>query len=192
FWRALMKQNEIVNFIGGVGALLRDGFKRSQYQEVILPFTVLRRLDCVLKDSRVAVRIRQDELAGRVQGAELDRELRAASGFTFYNTSRWDFAALMAEKAEARVRLREYLAGFSPNLQQLLKCFEFERTLYRLEQSGSFLLVLERFASIGLHPNDIDNLVMGSVFEELIRKFNSVDDNPGEHFTPRDVAHLML
>ena len=187
-----MNHGEIVNFLWGVADLIRDTFKRGKYQDVILPLTVLRRLDCVLADTKERVLTRQAELKGR--GLEdLDAQLRQASGFAFYNTSRYDFPKLLADAPHLAANLRNYIAGFSPNMREVLEKFDFDNTISKLDEAGLLFQVLERFKNVDLHPDKIDNPTMGTIFEELLRKFNeALNENPGEHFTPRDVVHLMV
>ena len=187
-----MTHSEIVSFLWGVADLIRDTFKRGKYQDVILPLTVLRRLDCVLAATKEAVLKRQAQL--REKGLEdLDAQLRRASGFAFYNTSRYDFEKLLADAPHLAANLRNYIAGFSPNMREVLEKFDFDNTISKLDEAGLLFQVLERFKNVDLHPDRIDNPTMGTIFEELIRKFNeALNENPGEHFTPRDVVHLMV
>ncbi|MGH7721025.1 MAG: type I restriction-modification system subunit M [Gemmatimonadaceae bacterium] len=187
-----MNHSEIVNFLWAVADLIRDTFKRGKYQDVILPLTVLRRLDCVLADTKDRVLKRQAELKGR--GLEdMDAQLRRASGFAFYNTSRYDFDKLLADAPHLAANLRNYIAGFSPNMREVLERFDFDNTISKLEESGLLFQVVERFRKVELHPDRVDNPAMGTIFEELLRKFNeALNENPGEHFTPRDVVHLMV
>ena len=187
-----MNHSEIVSFLWGVADLIRDSFKRGKYQDIILPLTVLRRLDCVLAPTKEAVLRRQAELRGRGLG-DLDPQLRRASGFAFHNTSRYDFETLLADAPHLAANLRNYIAGFSRNMREVLERFDFDNTISKLDEAGLLFQVLERFRAIDLHPDKIDNSTMGTIFEELIRKFNeALDENPGEHFTPRDVVHLMV
>jgi len=116
-----------------------------------------------------------------------------ASGFAFYNTSRYDFEKLLADAPHLAANLRNYIAGFSPNMREVLERFDFDNTISKLDESGLLFQVLDRFKNVDLHPEKVDNPTMGTVFEELIRKFNeALNENPGEHFTPRDVVHLMV
>lgn len=187
-----MSHSEIVNFIWNVANLIRDSFKKGKFQDVILPLTVLRRLDCVLAPTKQAVLERQAEL--RERGLEDTHEqLCIASGFKFYNTSRYDFGLLQADAPNAAANLRNYIAGFSQNMREVLERFDFDNTISKLDEAGLLFQVLGRFWSVNLHPDNVDNAAMGTVFEELIRRFNeALDENPGEHFTPRDVVHLMV
>ena len=188
-----MNHSQIVSFIWGVADLIRDTFKRGKYQDVILPLTVLRRLDCVLAPTKRKVLAVQARFKGRLDN--LDPQLRRASGFAFYNTSRYDFEKLLADAPHVAQNLRNYIAGFSPNMREVLEKFDFDNTISKLDEAGLLFQVVQRFGDpkVDLHPDAVDNAAMGTIFEELIRKFNeALNENPGEHFTPRDVVHLMV
>ena len=188
-----MNHSQIVSFIWSVADLIRDTFKRGKYQDVILPLTVLRRLDCVLAPSKQKVLQVQATYKDKIEN--LDRQLQRASGFAFYNTSRYDFERLLADAPHMAANLRNYIAGFSPNMREVLEKFDFDNTIAKLDEAGLLFQVVQRFADprVDLHPDAVDNFTMGTIFEELIRKFNeALNENPGEHFTPRDVVHLMV
>ncbi len=186
-----MNHSEIVSFIWSVADLIRDVFKRGKYQDVILPLTVLRRLDCVLTPTRAEVLRINAEYKNRLENP--DQLLRNASRFAFYNTSQYDFEKLLADAPNVAANLRKYISGFSPNMREVVEKFDFDNTISKLNESGLLFKVLERFKNVDLHPNVVDNATMGTIFEELIRKFNeALNENPGEHFTPRDVVHLMV
>ncbi len=183
--------SQYVIFIWTIAELLRDSFKRSKYQDVILPLTVLRRIDCVLQPTKEKVLQRNAALKGKLEN--LAPQLRKASGYAFYNTSRYDFEKLLDDAPNLAANLRNYINGFSDNMREVLEKFDFENTITKLDEAGLLYLVLERFKNIDLHPEVVDNHTMGTIFEELIRKFNeALNENPGEHFTPRDVIHLMV
>jgi type I restriction enzyme M protein len=189
--REIMNHSEIVSFIWGVADLIRDTFKRGKYQDVILPLTVLRRLDCVLAPTKVKVLEAQAKFKGKLDN--LEPQLRNASRFAFYNTSRYDFEKLLADAPHLASNLRNYIAGFSQNMREVLEKFDFDNTITKLDEAGLLFQVMERFKDVDLHPDKVDNPTMGTIFEELIRKFNeALNENPGEHFTPRDVVHLMV
>jgi type I restriction enzyme M protein len=188
-----MNHSQIVSFIWGVADLIRDTFKRGKYQDVILPLTVLRRLDCVLAPTKAKVLQVQAKYKGKIEN--LDPQLRRASGFAFYNTSCYDFEKLLADAPHIAQNLRNYIAGFSPNMREVLEKFDFDNTISKLDEAGLLYQVVQRFGDpkVDLHPDVIDKFTMGTIFEELIRKFNeALNENPGEHFTPRDVVHLMV
>jgi len=186
-----MNHSEIVSFIWGVADLIRDTFRRGKYQDVILPLTVLRRIDCVLAPTKEKVLKTNAKFAGKLEN--LDPQLRKASGFSFYNTSQYDFEKLLQDAPSLAANLRNYINGFSSNMREVLEKFDFHNTIDRLDQTGLLFKVMERFKNIDLHPARVPNPMMGTIFEELIRKFNeALNENPGEHFTPRDVVHLMV
>jgi type I restriction enzyme M protein len=186
-----VNHTEIVSFLWGVADLIRDDFKRGKYQDVILPLTVLRRLDCVLEPTKKQVLGAQAKYRSKLQNPE--GQLRRASGFAFYNTSQYDFKSLLADAPHIADNLRNYIAGFSPNMREVIEKFDFDNTIAKLKEAKLLFLVVERFGTVDLHPDKISNAQMGTIFEELIRKFNeALDENPGEHFTPRDVVHLMV
>ena len=186
-----MNHSEIVSFLWGVADLIRDTFKRGKYQDVVLPLTVLRRLDCVLAPTKEKVLGTQAKYRGQLDNPE--RLLRKAAGFAFYNTSRYDFDKLLADSHHLKANLKNYIAGFSLNMREVLEKFDFDNTINKLDEAGLLFKVMERFKGVDLHPDKIDNATMGTIFEELIRKFNeALNENPGEHFTPRDVVHLMV
>lgn len=186
-----MTHAEIVSFIWGVADLIRDTFKRGKYQDVILPLTVLRRLDCVLTPTRKKVLETNAKFKGKLEN--VDPQLRRASGFAFWNTSKYDFGSLLDDHSHLKANLRNYIQGFSPNMRETLEKFDFDNTIAKLDEAGLLFKVVERFGQIDLHPSRVSNPLMGTIFEELIRKFNeALNENPGEHFTPRDVVHLMV
>ncbi|HAN40776.1 MAG TPA: restriction endonuclease subunit M [Candidatus Cloacimonas sp.] len=183
--------SEIVSFIWGIADLIRDTFKRGKYQDVILPLTVLRRLDCVLEATKQKVLETNAQYKDKLENPDL--LLRKASGYAFYNTSLYDFERLLADAPNLAANLRNYINGFSPNMREVLEKFDFDNTITKLDESGLLFKVMEQFKNINLHPDVIDNPTMGTIFEELIRKFNeALNENPGEHFTPRDVVRLMV
>ena len=187
-----MTHTEIVSFVWSIADLIRDSFKRGKYSDVILPLTVLRRLDCVLANTKQDVL--KCQATYRKRGLEnLDPLLRQAAGFSFYNTSRYDFEKLVADAPQLAANLRNYVVGFSENMRDVLDRFDFDNTISKLDEAGLLFQVVERFKNVDLHPDHVDNPTMGLIFEELIRHFNeALDENPGEHFTPRDVVHLMV
>ena len=183
--------SEKVNFIWSVADLIRDTFKRSKYQDVILPLTVLRRIDCVLQPTKEHVLEVNTRLKGKLEN--LAPQLCKASGFSFYNTSLYDFDRLLSDAPHLAANLKAYINGFSDNMREVLEKFDFNNTITKLEEAGLLFLVMEKFKNIDLHPDVVPNLEMGYIFEELIRKFNeALNENPGEHFTPREVIRLMV
>jgi type I restriction enzyme M protein len=183
-----MNQENLAGFLWGVADLLRGNLKQSQYGRVILPFTVLRRLECVLEPSRAKVLEAANKHADRPEGVQ-DRLLRQASGLQFYNTSSLTLGSL--SDTQTRQDLLSYVQRFSPEAREIFDHFKFEDFVDRLEAADILYPVVQRFASTDLSPARLDNFGMGVVFEELIRKFaEASNETAGEHFTPRDVVHL--
>src|SRR3954468_13646803 len=186
-----MSEPNLSSFIWSVADLLRGDYKQSEYGKVILPFTVLRRLDCVLEPTKPAVLA---ELAKR-EKAKLNPEpfLRRKSGQFFYNTSELDLKRLIGDQDHVGENLRTYIQAFSPEVRDIFERFEFHAQIDRLAKAGLLYLVTEKFANIDLHPEAVSNAQMGAVFEELIRKFAELsNETAGEHFTPREVIRLMV
>jgi type I restriction enzyme M protein len=186
-----MADPNLSSFIWSVADLLRGDYKQSEYGKVILPFTVLRRLDCVLEPTKAAVLA---ELAKRTQ-AKINPEpfLLRKSGQLFYNTSPLDLKKLMGDQDHIGENLRSYIQAFSPAVRDIFENFEFHAQVDRLAKAGLLYIVTEKFANIDLHPDVISNAQMGLVFEELIRKFAELsNETAGEHFTPREVIRLMV
>jgi Type I restriction-modification system methyltransferase subunit len=179
------------NFIWGVADLIRDTFKRGKYQDVILPFTVLRRIDCVLAPTKADV-VEAYNRFGR-QLNDPTNLLGNKSGFAFYNISPFTFETLLNDASNIAANLTQYINDFSPNMREVLDNFGFPNTIRELDETGLLFAVTERFKNVDLHPDNVSNLEMGYIFEELIRKFNeALNENPGEHFTPREVIQLMV
>jgi type I restriction enzyme M protein len=199
--------NKIVSFIWSIADdCLRDVFVRGKYRDVILPMFVLRRLDCLLEPSKDAVleevRFQHDD----ANMADLDPHgLRDASGYVFYNTSRFTLKSLLGNHSQLEANLKNYLDGFSDNVKEIIEKFDLRNQIHKMAQSDVLHDVIEKFVSeeINLSPDDrksldgriqtgLSNLGMGYVFEELIRKFNEENnEEAGEHFTPREVIKLM-
>src|SRR5258705_7291754 len=175
-----MDHSEIVSFLWGVADLIRDPFRRGRYQDVILPLTVLRRLDCVLADTKEKVLARQAELRDR--GLEnLDRQLSQVAGFAFYNTSRYDFEKLLADAPHLAANLRNYIAGFSQNMREVIERFDFDNTISKLDEAGVLFQVLERVRKVNLPPDRGGNPTMGIIFQGPVRPFNqALKENPRE------------
>lgn len=181
-----------VSFIWNIAESLRGPFKPSEYGSVVLPFTVLRRLDAVLADTKPKVL----EVAGTVGGmpeALQAIKLREASGHEFYNTSPFTMAKLVADPQDLRANFSAYLAGFSPNVRDIFERFEFDKTLNKLAEKNKLFAVTEKFAQADFHPKTVSNFQMGLVFEELIRWANErSNETAGDHYTPREVIALMV
>src|SRR6186713_157035 len=186
-----MSETNLSSFIWSVADLLRGDYKQSEYGKVILPFTVLRRLDCVLDPTKAAV---LTEVETRTKaGLNPEPFLLKKSGQLFYNTSPLDLKKLMGDQDHIGENLRAYMQAFSPAVRDIFESFDFHIQIDRLAKSGLLYLVTEKFANIDLHPEVVSNAQMGAVFEELIRKFAELsNETAGEHFTPREVIRLMV
>lgn len=186
-----MNPQALSSFIWSVADLLRGDYKQSEYGKVILPFTVLRRLDCVLEATKPAVLA---ELAAKQQaGVNPEPFLLRKAGSSFYNTWPGDLVKLLGDQDHIRQNLYAYIQAFSPAARDIFERFDFFTQVERLAKSGLLYLVTEKFANIDLHPEAVDNASMGLVFEELIRKFAEIsNETAGEHFTPREVIRLMV
>jgi type I restriction enzyme M protein len=199
------QHNAIVNFIWGIADdVLRDVYVRGKYRDVILPMVVIRRLDSLLEGTHD--RVLETKAFLDEQGiTEQDMPLRAASGQPFYNTSNFTLRKLLNHPKQLPQNFAAYLDGFSPNVREILDKFEFRNQIPRLTQSDGLVMLIEKFLDpkINLSPNPasngqgamlagLDNHSMGTIFEELIRRFNEENnEEAGEHFTPRDVVRLM-
>ena len=186
-----MTDANLSSFIWSVADLLRGDYKQSEYGKVILPFTVLRRLDCVLEATKPAV-LAEKELREKA-GLNPEPFLLKKAGQFFYNTSPLDLKRLMGDQDHIGENLRAYMQAFSPAVRDIFESFEFHTQIDKLAKSGLLYLVCEKFANIDLHPAAVSNTQMGAVFEELIRKFAELsNETAGEHFTPREVIRLMV
>ena len=181
-----------VAFIWNIAESLRGPFKPSEYGSVVLPFTVLRRLDAVLADTKPAV-LEAAKGIGSLPELMQAIKLQEASGHQFYNTSTFDFAKLVADPQDLRANLSAYLAGFSENVRDIFERFEFDKTLNKLAEKNKLFAVTEKFAQADFHPRTVSNIQMGLVFEELIRFANEKsNETAGDHYTPREVIKLMV
>ncbi|WP_215751627.1 class I SAM-dependent DNA methyltransferase [Gluconobacter sp. P5E10] len=187
-----MNHQALSSFIWSVADLLRGDYKQSEYGRVILPFTVLRRLDCVLEATKLAV-LEEFELRKKAGMADPSYFLLRKSGQSFYNTSPLDLEKLLGDQDHIRQNLHAYIQAFSPEARDIFERFDFASQIERLAKADLLYLVTEKFTKIDLHPDVVDNAQMGLVFEELIRKFAEIsNETAGEHFTPREVIRLMV
>jgi len=186
-----MPDPNLSSFIWSVADLLRGDYKQSEYGKVILPFTVLRRLDCVLEPTKAAV-LAEKKLRDKAR-VNPEPFLLKKSGQLFYNTSDLDLKKLLGDQDNIGENIRAYIDGFSASVRDIFVHFEFHAQLDRLQKAGLLYLVTEKFANIDLHPDVVSNAQMGLVFEELIRRFAELsNETAGEHFTPREVIRLMV
>lgn len=182
------------SFIWSIADLLRGSFKAHQYGDIVLPFTVLRRLDAVLAPNKAEVLavVRDAETQGIPVRPALLRT-RAAHRYSFFNTSRFDLRAVLGDPENIAANLLDYVAGFSENVRDIFDKYKITDRFHELDDAGLLFLVTQKFAEVDLSPGAVPNEEMGHIFEELIRKFaEASNETAGEHFTPRDVIELMV
>jgi type I restriction enzyme M protein len=178
-------------FIWSVADLLRGDYKQSEYGKVVLPLTVIRRLDCVLEPTKQAVLEKHKELAGKIENVE--PVLQAVAGEQFYNTSPLTFTKLLDDPNSIADSLHLYIGGFSEAAKDVIDKFDFGIQIDRLRRANVLYQVIGKFADLDLHPEAVSNLEMGYLYEELIRRFSELsNETAGEHFTPREVIRLMV
>jgi len=186
-----MSEPNLSAFIWSIAELLRGDYKQSEYGKVILPFTVLRRLDCVLAPTKAAVLAEKTKRARA--GVNIEPFLLRAAKQKFCNASPLDLTKLMGDQDHIGENLRKYIQAFSPSVRDIFESFDFDTQIDRLAKAGLLYLVTEKFANTDLHPRAVSNAQMGAIFEELIRKFAELsNETAGEHFTPREVIRLMV
>ncbi|MEA2034283.1 MAG: class I SAM-dependent DNA methyltransferase [Euryarchaeota archaeon] len=184
--------SEKANLIWSIADKLTGAYKPHEYGEVILPLTVIRRFDCVLADTKDAV-LAKNEGVKAVAVKEL--LLQKTSGHSFYNTSRFTFQKLLDDPDNIEANFRNYLNGFSPNVQEIIEKFKFDAHITTMANKGILYHVLKEFTTPkgNLHPSQISNLEMGYIFEEIIRRFSEAhNEDAGQHYTPREVIELMV
>ena len=183
---------ELANFIWSICNLLRGPYKRNEYRKVILPLTVLRRFDCVLAGTKEEV-LAADAAYGGSSETVRRSLLEQASVRPFYNTSRLDFQRLLDDPNLIAQNLAAYIRDFSPNVREIVERFAFDAQIARMDEKNLLFQVVQRFASLNLSLERVDNVQMGYVFEELIRiGAEQANEEAGEHFTPREVIRLMV
>ena len=184
--------SERVSFIWSVADLLRGPYKPAQYGKVILPLTVLRRLDCVLEPTKQ--KVLEKAAALKASGIkDVEPILNRAAGQKFHNTSKLDFKKLRGDPDKVATNLAFYIKHFSAKARQIFEYFEFEKEIAKLADANRLYLVVSKFAEMDLHPSAVSNHEMGLIFEDLIRRFNEAsNETAGDHFTPREVIRLMV
>lgn len=182
--------NQKASMIWNVADILRGGWKQHEYQDVILPLVVLKRLDSILAPTKSKVLKQNNEYKGKVN---VDPILKKVSGVGFYNVSPYDFEKLTEEPSHIAKNFRHYLNGYSENIRDIFEKFDFGKQLERLEGGNLLFLVIQELNKVDLHPGTVDNHQMGLIFEELLRKFSEMsNETAGEHYTPRDVIQIMV
>lgn len=184
--------NEISSFIWNVcDDVLRGLFKQHEYGDVVLPFVVLRRLDCVLEGKKDDIIKVHQEYKDKFD--DTSKIIHSKLNLKFSNYSRYDLRRLKDEPNKLSENFYDYLSSFSNNVQDIIQNFGLQKHINKLDSNNRLYILVEKFSEIDLHPSNIDNHVMGSVFEELLRKFSEMsNETSGEHYTPRDVVKLLV
>ncbi len=186
-----MSEQNLSSLIWSVADLLRGDYKQSDYGKVIMPFTVLRRLDCILEPTKAQVLSEYEKRTK--EGVDPTPFLNRISKQSFYNHSPLDMNKVLADPAHIKSNLLNYINGFSSNVNDIFERYEFDKQIEKLDEAGLLFMVTKKFAEVDLHPNIVSNAGMGTLFEELIRKFAELsNETAGEHFTPREVIRLMV
>jgi type I restriction enzyme M protein len=185
----MMNFTDKANFIWSVADLLRGDFKQSEYGKVILPFTVLRRFDCVLAPTKDKIL----EMNKTLTVSNKTPIFKKLTGHDYYNVSQFDFAKLIDDSNAIDTNLRDYINGFSDDVKDILDKFEIFTVIEKLKKANLLYLVVQKFSELDLAADNVDNLEMGYMYEELIRRFSELsNETAGEHFTPREVIELMV
>ena len=182
--------SQLGSFIWGTADILRGPYKASQYGNVILPMTILRRLDCVLEEHRTTIEPLVERFGNNPE--LLSAQVQRATGLPFYNTSPWTLKTLLGDPKGIEANLKHYVNGFSGNMD-VFERFKLADEIATMAEKNILYIVVERFSKIDLHPKTVTNAEMGDLYEYLIRTFNeSSNEAPGEHFTPRDAIRLLV
>ena len=190
--------HSLANFIWDIADLLRGPYRPPQYERVMLPLVVLRRFDCVLAATKPRVLAEYEARKDKLQGEALDAKLNSVAGQRFHNHSPLDFEKLKGDPDNIDKHLVSYIEGFSQNVRTIFSGFEFAGEIERMREANILYLVVSKFCDVDLRPGPIgnpivDNIQMGLLFEDLIRRFNeAANETAGDHFTPREVIRLMV
>lgn len=183
--------SKITSTIWNIADILRGGWKQHEYQDVIIPLMVLKRLDCILSDTKDKVREQYDQYKGKVN--DLDPILKRTAKAEFYNVSPYDFNKLTEDPRNIAKNFKKYLSYYSENIREIFEKFEFAKQLERLEGGNMLFEIIQKVNHLDLHPREVDNHTMGLAFEELLRKFSEMsNETAGEHYTSRDIIKLMV
>jgi len=180
-----------VSFIWSIADLLRGDYKQHEYGQVILPLTVIRRMDAALEPTKNKVLKKIKEL--KVENK--DPIIFKVTGYNFFNSSKYTFQKLLDDPEKIALNLQNYINGFSKDAREIIQYFNLHDHISRLDKTNILYLIIKRFADpvIDLHPDTVSNIEMGYIFEELIRRFaEQSNETAGEHFTPREVIKLMV
>lgn len=185
--------HQLSNFIWQIADLLRGPYRPPQYERVMLPITVLRRFDCVLAPTKEKVLVEYDKRKDKFSDEALDSLLNRSAGQRFHNRSPLDFQVLKGDPDHINQHLTGYIQGFSKNVRDIFERFDFYVEIEKMHEANILYLVVSKFCDVDLHPDKVDNIRMGLLFEDLIRRFNeAANETAGDHFTPREVIRLMV
>jgi len=194
--RTFTSFREISDFLWQNAERLRGAYKPHEYDKVILPMLVLRRMDCVLEPTKAKVLAKHEDLKAKGMSDgdyAVERTLKKTAGVAFYNTSPLGFSKLKGNANQIAKDLRRYIKCFSANARDIIEQFKFDEQIARLDEAELLFQIVELFAAVNLHPSAVSNHEMGMVFEELIRKFNEKkNEEAGDHYTPREIMRLMV
>ena len=185
--------NEISSFIWNVcDDVLRGSFKQHEYGDVILPFVLLRRLDCVIEPNKdKIVQIHKELKADGIDDPSLI--IKKQTGLDFYNHSMFDLQRLKGDPNNLKQNFTNYLNGYSNNVDEILRNFGLQSLIDRLLKGNKLYILIDKFTEVDLHPDVVDNHTMGNIFEEVLRKFSEMsNETSGEHYTPRDIVRLLV
>jgi type I restriction enzyme M protein len=191
------KRDDLVGFIWNIANKLRGPYRPPQYRRVMLPMIVLRRMDCVLAPTKQHVLDQFEKLQAQGNSDEaitkiLGRTADPDRAQPLYNTSKYNFQKLLGDPDNIARNLITYINSFSPKAKEIFDKFKFEQEIEKLDNANRLFLIIKEFSDLDLHPDKIDNMAMGYVFEELVRKFNEqANEEAGDHFTPREIIRLM-
>ncbi len=187
-----MTFQELSNFIWNIADdVLRGLFKNHEYGDVILPFVVLRRLDCVLEPNKDRVFDLHQQYKDKID--DPTPIILGSIGTSFFNVSKYDLRRLTGDAKNIRLNLNNYLNGYSKNVLDIIEHFQLEKPIEKLAKNNRLFLLIDKFTEIDLHPDLVDNRLMGQVYEELLRRFSEMsNETSGDHYTPRDVVRLLV
>lgn len=187
-----MRYQEVSSLIWNIcDDVLRGLFKPHEYGDVILPFVVLRRLDCILEPHKDEVVKLYNDLKNQIE--DPDPIIRKKTGLSFYNSSEFDLTRLKGEPNSLKINFPNYISGFSENVYDILENFQIDKPVEKLIKNNKLYLLIDKLTEVDFHPNIVDNHTMGQVFEELLRRFSEMsNETSGEHYTPRDILKLLV
>ncbi|WP_330110336.1 class I SAM-dependent DNA methyltransferase [Methylophaga thalassica] len=183
------------DLVWSIANLLRGPYRPPQYRKVMIPLTVLRRLDCVLEETKAdVIKLHAQLSANEKHDVEtIEKTINHKFGLAFHNTSKFTFSNLLDDHDKLATNLKAYISGFSTRARSILEKFKFEEEIERLDEANRLYEIIKEFKDVDLHPERISNVAMGYIFEDLVRRFNEqANEEAGDHFTPREVVKLMV